>query len=180
MSRFKPQQVSKFLDSLTTCANGCVEWSGKSRDFAGYGRLHFRLTNQEKVDIAAHRFSWEISNGPIPYGLFVLHKCDNCRCVNPDHLFLGTQQDNMDDMWVKGRGSYAHGLKKAQEAALSDAAKEKRRNTFRANKHQQGENNSNYGSFWITDGVSSKKWRLSFGVVPEGWSKGRKMQVSPL
>lgn len=53
--------------------------------------------------MAAHRFSWELSNGPIPTGMWVLHHCDNPRCVRPDHLFLGTRLDNIRDMQAKGR-----------------------------------------------------------------------------
>jgi hypothetical protein len=52
----------------------------------------------------ASRVSWEIANGPIPKGMQVLHRCDNTRCVNVAHLFLGTHQDNMDDRSAKGRG----------------------------------------------------------------------------
>lgn len=54
----------------------------------------------------AHRVSWERFIGPIPNGLWVLHRCDNPPCVNPSHLFLGTRADNIQDMMQKGRAPY--------------------------------------------------------------------------
>jgi hypothetical protein len=64
-----------------------------------YGQLQ---VNGRKC--SAHRFSWELHNGPVPPGLWVLHRCDNKACVYPVHLFLGTHRDNVADREAKGRG----------------------------------------------------------------------------
>ena len=72
---------------------GCHNWQGRLGD-TGYA-----MSGLYK----AHRIVWELTNGPIPEGAYVLHKCDNRRCVNPEHLFLGTHTLNMQDMKEKGR-----------------------------------------------------------------------------
>lgn len=82
--------------------NNCWEWTGSSSN--GYG--YFRI-NKDKT-MSAHRFSWKLHKGSIPtgtghHGTCVLHICDNRKCVNPKHLFLGTIQDNVDDMYAKNR-----------------------------------------------------------------------------
>lgn len=65
----------------------------------GYGVFSIR----KPITQYAHRFAWETTKGPIPDGMNVLHRCDNPSCVNPDHLFIGTQRDNVRDMDVKNR-----------------------------------------------------------------------------
>ena len=83
----------------------CWVWTGAGVSRLprrNYGLAHKPGTNRGKV--RAHRVSWEMHNGPIPDGLNVLHTCDNPPCVNPAHLFVGTQRDNVRDMYAKGRG----------------------------------------------------------------------------
>ena len=81
-------------------SDGCWEWQA-ARDRDGYGQFGV-FRRQTK----AHRFSWEITNGPIPPGMIVCHTCDNPSCVRPDHLFVGTHQDNQRDKWNKGRANH--------------------------------------------------------------------------
>lgn len=89
---------TRFLDKYTTGhASGCWEWMAYKDDY-GYG--YFRYNGKM---VGAHRASWMLFKGKIPKGLFVCHKCDNPGCVYPEHLFIGTNQDNMDDKVRKNR-----------------------------------------------------------------------------
>lgn len=81
----------------------CWEWQAE-RNHAGYGRLHHDGSKK-----SAHRLAWALVNGPIPAGLCVCHRCDNRRCCNPTHLFLGTVADNNRDMMAKGRVRNGYG-----------------------------------------------------------------------
>lgn len=77
--------------------DGCWEWSGYLTS-TGYGSIM-----QDYKNIKAHRLSWEIHYGLIPEGMLICHKCDNRKCVRPDHLFLGTFLLNHHDALSKGR-----------------------------------------------------------------------------
>src|SRR5688500_9072371 len=80
----------------------CWLWPGRL-DRCGYGTLG----DGKKGNMLAHRAAWIVTHGPIPDGMKVCHKCDNPRCVRPDHLFLGTQHDNIMDCRAKGRDRWS-------------------------------------------------------------------------
>jgi hypothetical protein len=105
--------AASFYSRIAIAANGCHLWTG-------YVERYARVKVRGK-SYSAHRIAWELARGPIPEGLYVLHRCDNGACVNPDHLFLGDQFDNMRDMRAKGRSNYLQGAAKPN-AKLSDGA----------------------------------------------------------
>lgn len=93
---------------------GCWEWTGYL-DKGGYGNLVID-NRQEKV----HRVSWALHHGAIPDGMIVCHHCDNPACVRPDHLFLGTHQDNMTDKVNKGRAVCMRGSNNGNSKLTAD------------------------------------------------------------
>lgn len=94
-----PDKLLEVFWSRVTIADGdrCWVWQ-RGKNTGGYGVFSHR-----RRQIAAHRFAWELANGPIPVGLQVLHRCDNPACVRVGHLFVGTIADNMADKTTKGR-----------------------------------------------------------------------------
>lgn len=109
---------------------GCWIWTG-ARDAKGYGLMGGGSRQQGRSQ-RAHRLSWEIHNGPIPHGLHVLHDCpdgDNPSCVNPAHLWLGTELDNARDREAKGRGNHATGERHSSKTR-PDSVSRGERNAF--------------------------------------------------
>lgn len=93
----KLSDEDRFLSHVTK-TDYCWEWNVPSGE--GYG--FFYVSNKK---VKAHRFSYQLYKEQIPEGMLVCHKCDNPRCVNPDHLFLGTGSDNQQDCVKKGRAN---------------------------------------------------------------------------
>ncbi len=102
-------------------STGCWDWLAYTNP-KGYGMFGYKSTV-----LLAHRYIWEQFNGPIPPKMFILHQCDNPTCVNPQHLFLGSHQDNMKDMTVKRRQALGQ---RNGKATLSDQAVNDIRNIY--------------------------------------------------
>lgn len=101
---YDDKTVRRFLSKVrfSIFKDGCWEWTACRQSRNGYGR--FSVGRRTRF---AHRVAWEIENGvPVPVGMDVCHRCDNARCVNPDHLFVASHKDNMHDMIQKGRHNW--------------------------------------------------------------------------
>ena len=97
-NRPRPSIESRFWSKVDKSGD-CWNWTKAIYINTGYGRF---FVSRGKA-VGAHRKAWELSKGPIPNGMNVLHHCDNRRCVNPSHLFIGTHSDNVHDKVSKNR-----------------------------------------------------------------------------
>jgi hypothetical protein len=115
--RFAEQDFEARFWRHVVKTDGCWE-STSVRKSTGYGQIQVRREDGSFVSDDMHRVSWRLHRGPIPKGLYVLHHCDNRPCVRPDHLFLGTLNDNHADMVAKGR--HPHGESHGQVRLTAD------------------------------------------------------------
>lgn len=165
---------SRFWSQLTkTEEDACWLWQGRP-DRTGYGQM--RVGGKKRQ---AHRLSWIIQYGPIPPGLWVLHQCDVPLCVNPNHLFLGTRQDNVDDMMKKGRGPNFRGSKNPR-AKLDEKKVEALRHRYAAGGVTQAQLSRVYGvnQTKISEALRGVTWPHAKGPLAP-WGKGGRPSPSP-
>lgn len=142
--------VTRFWEKVQK-SDGCWEWTAH-RGYFGYGRIMVAKKAQP-----AHRISWELANGPIPKGLFVCHSCDNPPCVRPDHLFLGTQADNMRDMGNKGRQPHGENHRNAKFSL--ENIREMKRLRIQGMAIRAIARQFNTNRIYVRDILSGKAWR---------------------
>jgi hypothetical protein len=105
----KENNAERFFRAVKKIDSGCWEWQG-GLDQKGYGNFNVSVNEPSERRIKqhhhkAHRFSWFLKNGDIPDGMMICHRCDNPSCQNPEHYFLGTNNDNIADKVSKRRQS---------------------------------------------------------------------------
>lgn len=115
-------EVARFLKRVEKLGKDeCWNWQGSRQ-----AKWHGQWRNSSGAIEPTHRAAWRLFVGVIPDGLHILHRCDNPICTNPSHLFLGTQSDNMKDMWLKRRGrpgvslGVKHGMSKLTPDQVAD------------------------------------------------------------
>ena len=102
--KLSPQQLEKFGKRFwrkVDKTGDCWLWMGRLAH--GYGTISITPTKHQIFILLAHRVAWELTHGKIPDGLLICHRCNNPQCVNPDHLYPGTPQDNANDRVAAGR-----------------------------------------------------------------------------
>lgn len=111
-----PESLITYFESRLDVSGECWLWTGLRNQY-GYG-----IATYQKHRMVASRVAYELTHGPIPPGLHVLHRCDNPPCCRPSHLFLGTATDNTNDRVAKGRSAKGSQLPHARlnEAAVKE------------------------------------------------------------
>ena len=119
----KLERKKSLFDQKVIKKEGCWDWKGSIYK-NGYGFIPIH-ENGKKFSSLAHRLSYELHIGPIPEGFIVCHRCDNPKCTNPDHLWIGTTQDNVDDKIRKGRSNKGqkHGNSKLKDEDIPEIRK---------------------------------------------------------
>lgn len=162
----KPSDIARFYQHAAQGDN-CWEWKLRLNE-DGYGQMKVA-----RKTLLAHRISYAIHYGHCPKGLLVCHRCDNPKCVNPEHLFLGTARSNHTDAVTKGRMRWAHG-EKARHAKLTVEQVQRIEEVYRAGELTQRAVADMFGvtQSRISAIVRGDTWK-AVGIKNESFAKRR-------
>lgn len=146
------ERVMAFMDKIHVAEDGCWNWTGATF-VQGYGALGIG-----GAKVKAHRFSYESFIGPIPAGMGVLHKCDNKKCVNPEHLEAGSQAKNVRDAYDRGLMPKRCGEQINTAKLTADAVAEIRATERRRGYRQYLANKFGVSEATISDVVCGRSW----------------------
>jgi len=162
--------IERFMEKVTPNSQGCWIWTASQRDAYGDFWLPDRMHK-------AHRVSYMLFVGPIPDQMDVLHSCDNPLCVQPEHLWLGTDKDNAADRDMKGRSVYVsgerHGSAKLSQKQVEEIRKKYQRfiNGYTILSREYG-----VGRGAIRDIIKNKTWRQKRAAERE-FAERRQMEL---
>jgi DNA-binding XRE family transcriptional regulator len=145
--------IERFNSKIKVVVDSCHTWQGSHFKVTGYGAFWLKGQNR-----GAHRIAWEIVKGKIPRGLHLCHSCDNRGCVNPEHMFLGSHQDNVADMVAKARHAFGE---RQTNSKLTDAQVLEIRQVYARGGISQTELGKSYGVGHTTISyvVNKRAWR---------------------
>ena len=151
---------ARFWSKVIISRDHCWEWQGSKR--RGYGR--FRIGNRLRH---AHHLAWQFIYGDFPTDKQILHRCDNSGCVNPEHLFIGTIKDNMQDMLTKGRGNKASGERHGSKTHPNSLPTGKDWHLLHAKKKLEESQVRDIRSLYFKNGFSQKQLSEKSNVAKE-------------
>lgn len=162
ITNYTSKDVERFWKkvNISDDPDACWEWTS-AKDPSGYGLMW--LTRVGYKSVKAHRISYELEYGSIPQGMNVLHQCDNPPCVNPEHLFIGTNADNVADKIRKGREKHPSGEDHPGSKLTWDQVREIRRRFKRVSKRvcnvEELSKEFNISTSTIRYIISGKLWK---------------------
>jgi len=149
----------RIMGKVSKEANGCWFWTGAKSGGDGREQYKYGYININGNARRVHRVLYSILKSEIPDGLHLLHKCDTPICVNPDHMFIGTAKDNVDDMIQKGRSAHPCGELNHSKLKASDVIKIRKMYSSGEHSYKNLSGTFHVAPSTIGNIVNRKKWK---------------------